>query len=103
MCALHEEILIELKSPSCEDIRAGWTIASKDTLRTMVRMFVDIARHRIWHDGKEGEPSPCCFYSLRTARKHADDDAAIDDEPIGPLANIPALSETFGACPGLTT
>lgn len=91
ICALHEEILTELKSPNYEGIRAEWTIASKDTLRTMVRMLVDIARHRIWHDGKEGEPSPCCLYSLRTACKHADVDAAIDDESFNRLANIRAL------------
>jgi hypothetical protein len=80
-----------------EDIRTEWTVASKATLRTIVKMVIDIARHRVWQNGREGEPSPCCLYSLRTARKHAEDNAVIDDECYSHLASIQTLGETFGA------
>lgn len=82
-----------------EDIRTEWAVASKAALNTIVKMVIDIARHRMWQNGREGEPSPCCLYSLRTARKHAHHSAVIDDESCSRLASIQTLGETFGAWP----
>jgi hypothetical protein len=80
-----------------EDIRTEWTVASKAALRTIVKIFVDIALHRMWQRGREGEPAPCCLYNLRTARKYAEDDSVMDAESYGDLASIQILGESFGA------
>lgn len=62
--------------------------ASKATIRTCVKMVVDI----VHHNKTQGEPMPvpCCVYCFRTARKHA----ALDDQSIAELKILRALENS---------